>query len=261
MANAAARSRPRSLRWKLGAAGVVLVGVFGLLSVRTTTKQGVNYRVTTKSIPVYAKVIGFLDRHEQYRVLAREIAAGLTTDEAKARAVFEWTHEHIRKTPEGWPVVDDHILHIIIRGYGAGDQATDVFTTLSTYAGVPAFWVPVRINKQAGRWAFAFARIGGRWRMFDVEHYLIFTDGRGGLADVEELLASSELIRLTANNLAPGGIPYQQYMDRLQPFRVPTVLRAEKQMPLPRVAFEIRRACRLVLTTDRGRPDAASDGS
>ena len=239
MTSAAARSR--SLRWKVAAAGVVLVGVVGLLSVRTTTKQGVNYQVVTKSIPAYAKVLGFLDRHEQYRALAREIAAGLTTDEAKARAVFEWTHAHIRKTPEGWPVVDDHILHIIIRGYGVGDQAADVFATLSTYAGVPAFWQPVRINKKAGRWVFAFARIDGRWRMFDVEHHLIFTDGQGGLADVDALLANPDLVRLTAGDLALGGIPYQAYADRLRPFRVPPVLRAEKQMPWPRVVFEARR--------------------
>jgi len=240
---------------------LVVIGMSAVLTSQTTTKQGVNYQVVTKSIPAYAKVIGFLDRHYQYQALAREITAGLTSDEAKARAVFEWTHEHIRTMPEGWPVVDDHILHIIIRGYGMGDQAADVFTTLSTYAGVPAFWRSIRINKQAGRWVFSFARIDGRWRMFDVAHHLIFPDDRGGLADMEELLTHPELIRRTAEDLAPGGIPYQQYVDRLKPFHVPTVLRAEKQMPLPRITFELRRAFHLLPATDRRRPGGAADAS
>ena len=55
-------------------------------------------------------------------------------------AVFDWTARRIQPTPEGWPVVDDHILNIIIRGYGMTDQRADVFATLTTYAGVPAFW-------------------------------------------------------------------------------------------------------------------------
>ena len=54
--------------------------------------------------------------------------------------IFIWTCENIRKQPDGLPVIDDHVWHIIIRGYGEPDQSSDVFTTLCNYAGIRAFY-------------------------------------------------------------------------------------------------------------------------
>ncbi|GEM_PF-6623079 len=82
---------------------IVLLGVGGLLVVglmrSTTTRQGVNFEVRTHAIPVYVKTLSFLDRHYQYRLLAREIIQGHRSDRERALALFTWTRQHIQPTP------------------------------------------------------------------------------------------------------------------------------------------------------------------
>jgi len=206
-----------------------------MASAKATTRQRVNFQPAVREIPRYAKAIAFLHRHVEYALLAREITAGLRTDPERVRAIFAWTREHIRPTPKDWPVVDDHVLHIIIRGHGLEDQAADVFTTLTCYAGIPAFW-------RQGRVVFSFARVEGRWAMFDVANGILFTDEAGQFLDAEELLRHPKRAQAIAGSRAPGDVPYSRHVERLGAFRVPEVLRAEQQMPWPRLVFELRRA-------------------
>lgn len=231
--------RPRRrILWMSLVAALALAGLWGMASSPATTRQGVDFQVSAKPIPLYVKAVDFLHRHSHYRLLAEEITGGLPSDRERVLAVFEWTRQHIRDTPKGWPVVDDHVLDIIIRGHGLDDQMADVFTTLATYAGVPAFWWP-------GSVVLSFARVDGRWRMFDVANGVVFTDAQGRLADVHELLAQPSLIDAAAGGLTAGGQLYAEYArKRLGSFEVPAVLRAEQQMPLPRLACEIRGAAR-----------------
>src|SRR5579862_2383634 len=122
--------RPRRL---LGVALVVLaVGLVGVANVKVTTRQGVNYDVTSRRIPLYLKTLELIDRSVQYQQIADGIARGASTDSDRALRVFDWTRTQIRATPDGWPVVDDHVLNVIIRGYGVSDQQADVFATLAT---------------------------------------------------------------------------------------------------------------------------------
>ena len=219
----------------LGIAAVAGGLAWGVAQLPASTRQGVGYRVSTQRIPLATKALGFLHRDAQYRLLARQVTQGAISERDRVLALFEWTRRAIRKPPRGWPVIDDHILHIIIRGYGQGDQMADVFTTLATYAGVPAFWRP-------GSVALSFARIDGRWAVFDVAGGVVFTDARGQWYDVAQLLAHPELVEQVAGQVAPAGAPTQQYVDALRGFHVPPVLRARLQMPLPRLAYEARRA-------------------
>lgn len=163
-------------------------------------------------------------RDYEYQRLAAELTRGAASEEAKAEELLRWTHAEIRPVPPGWPVVDDHIRHIIIRGYGQPDQMADVFATLATYAGVPAFWRAVRGGPKPGRWIASFVKINGRWTVWDAAGGVAFRDPYGRLMSVEEL--------------------------GLAPLAVPSVLRAEKQMPLRRALFELRRAGKRIL----GRP-------
>lgn len=230
-------------RRKLVVGGVavlcLLLGGAGLAMAPATTKQGVNFRVSSRAIPLYAKALGFLYRDAQYRLLADEATREAQTDEGRAVAVFEWTRQRIRQTPPGWPIVDDHILDIIVRGYGEDDQMADVFATVATYAGLPAFWRVAKVS--GGRLVLAFARVDGRWTMVDVAHGLMFTGAGGRLADVHALIADPTLVRAVAGALAPEGVAYAQYVAQLHPFRVPEVLRAAHQMPWPRLLFEVKR--------------------
>lgn len=220
---------------------LLLAGAVGISTSTVTTRQGLNFQVTTLEIPLYAKVLDFFHRHYQYEALAKQITGGLGSDQERALAIFDWTRRNIRRTPEGWTVVDDHVLNIIIRGHGVGDQMADVFTTLSTYAGVPAFWRILTAPGSGKKLALSFARVEGKWVVFDVKNGLTFRNEQGALASVEEIAADPRLVERTAGTLRYHGIPYRRYFEGFMPPRVPGVLRAEMQMPWPRLIFQSRR--------------------
>jgi hypothetical protein len=218
-------------RRRVAAFGLLLVGI-ALMPVQT--RQGVNYQVTSRRVPLYEKALGFALRDAEYRRVAREITRGLSGEEARAMALFEWTRTHIRPTPSGWPVVDDHILHIMIRGYGEPDQQADVFTTLAAYRGLPAFWKIIRADEGAGKLVLSFVKIEGHWTTWDVHQGVVFRNAAGALAAVEELAHQPELVR-----------PHEPYVAQaLARFSVPEILRARQQMPIPRLWFELTCAWR-----------------
>ena len=193
----------------------VLGGIFlGILAFPATTRQGVDYQMTVHRLPLAGKAAAFLLRHYEYRRLAAEVTHGFATDELKAVTLMEWVQNHIRPIPPGWPVVDDHVLNIIIRGYGTQDQMADVFTVLSTYAGVPAFWKVVRIQKDQEGVVLSFLKIDGQWTIWDAGKGVAFRDETGRLLGVQELIRH---------------------------FEAPDTLRAQKQMPGGRIRFEFQR--------------------
>jgi hypothetical protein len=218
-------------------AGVAL-GVSLASAMPATTRQGVDFAVSTHTIPLSVKTLDFLQRDANYRLLAREITRGRLTDRDRAQAVFAWTRAHIPHTPKGWTVVDDHILHIIIRGHGLDDQQADVFTTLLTYAGVPAFWQIIKTPGTSSHLVLSFARVDGRWAVFDVSNGFVFTHPSGRLAGADELAADPALVSAVSGDLQFGDGPYARYFAPLDTLEVPRPLRARMQMPWPRLVHE-----------------------
>ena len=231
-------------------AGLVLGGLaLGLLVWATahpaTTRQGVDFRVTAHAIPWHIKALEFYLRDAHYRRFAQEITQGCATPEARALAIFQWTREHIRRTPVGWPVIDDHIDHIIIRGYGEDDQMADVFTTLTTYAGMPAFWKIVRARADDHVVVLSLARVDGHWTVWDVRRGFVCRNARGALADVNELRADPTLVTATVGNATYARQPYRLYVeDALTTLTIPAMLRAHQQMPARRLFSEMQQLWR-----------------
>lgn len=218
---------------------LVVVGVISGLLIPVTTRQGVDFVVSAHRLPLYVKALDFVDRDVNSAALARKITAGKTTDEARALTVFEWTRANIRDVPPGFPIVDDHVWNIIIRGYGLADQKADVFTTLATYGGVRAYWI--WLDHDGERLPVSFALIEGRWRVVDVEHGFVFRNRQGELATLDELGAEPSLVRALAGSRIYHGRPYASYFASLATPSAPDVLRAEKQMLWPRALFEAKR--------------------
>ena len=194
---------------------ILLCGAAALLLFPVPTRQGVNFRVTERKIPLFLKGAEFLRRDIEYRRVAAEWSGGARDPGEKAARLFTRTREEIRPTPAGTPILDDHILSIILRGYGEEDQRADVFTTLAAYSGLPAFWKVVRPSPEAPERILSFVRLDDRWTIWDT------AAGSGP----EELDAHPEVS---------------------QPLAVPDFLRAQRQMPLPRAFAETRAACRRV---------------
>ena len=226
---------------------LVLGSLLALLTLPATTRQAVNFQVTTQRIPLVIKGMGFLVRDYEYRELAARLTQNLAAEETKAETLFRWTRAHIQPVPPGYPVVDDHISHIVIRGYGEEDQRADVFTCLSSYAGIPSFWSVLRPGPEAGleeKLILSFCLIEGCWTVWDVARGIAFRERDGSLASVERLAKDPRLVSFNVEGLNHQGRLYADYLLKGLPhFYVPGFTRSQKQMPWPRFLFEVRYLC------------------
>jgi hypothetical protein len=236
--------RRRRLVW-IGALLLVLaVATRAILTLPLTTLQGVDYQVRAHRIPAYVKAIDFVQRHYQHDVLVSRICAGPTAGAGCVLALFDWTHRNIRPTPDGWPVVDDHPINVVIRGHGKSDQIADVFTTLSVYAGVPAFFNFVVEPQRRSALVLSFAHLDGQWVVFDVERHIAFRNRQGELASVDELARDPALVDAQTSGVRPADLPYSAFISKqaLLPFAVPVPVRGVLHQPWPRLKYELRRA-------------------
>jgi hypothetical protein len=217
-------------------AALVIIATVALWPV--TTLSGVNYEVGERRLPLWRKAKEFLDRDREMARLAASVTAASDGYEERSVAVLRWTNRHIRPHPANAQVVDDHVWSIVQRGYGSSDQQADVFTTLLTYAGTPAYWILIGPERPA--LPLSFALIDGKWRVFDVERGIAFRNARGELATPEELAADHGLI---SASMAARGSSTEAYLTWFRGFAPPTppdVLRARMQMPGPRLLFELQ---------------------
>ena len=137
----------------------LLTAMIVLLNIKVTTRQGVNYQVHTIRIPLYLKILDFMDRHYNYKQLVQRIIKNEHDKQERVMKIFSWTYHNIRKQPEELPVVDDHVWHIIVRGYGVSDQSCDVFATLCNYTGIDAFFHSFKEEGKDEKITLSFAKL------------------------------------------------------------------------------------------------------
>jgi hypothetical protein len=220
-------------------AGAVSALVMTVACWPTTRYVGVNFRVSQETLPLWMKAADFIDRDVNLSRTARAVLGGVAGDEAKAAAALAWTRSNIRPVPVGFPVVDDHVWHIIVRGYGPEDQRADVFTTLLAYAGVPAYWMVIGDHRHSV--TLSYARIGGRWRVHDVSAGIAFRNAAGELATPEEIAANHELVRAGAAAAVADVDGYVAAFEGYAAPQPPDALRADLQRPGRRWWHETRK--------------------
>lgn len=222
------------------------MGVFILLNLRVTTKQGVtswegvDYKHYSIQIPLYLKILDFFDRYYNYRELANRIVKGANSDEEKVIKIFTWTHHNIRKVPKELPVVDDHVWHIIVRGYGVQDQSQDVFTALCNISGIDAFFSAVYINDRSGVIILSFVKIEEKWYVFDAYRGVYFTDKQGRLADIDTTKKERLIVTLDEQ----PDIDYAPYLENLPTIKDIGLNRSNLQSPLKRLLYEFKKRIR-----------------
>lgn len=221
-----------------------------LLNVEVNTRQGIDYRVITKEVPLYFKTLGFFYRHFAYKQLIKEIITDGQTDKEKVLAIFEWTHENIREIPEKFPIVDDHISNIIIRGYGTCDQSADVFCMFCEYAGIPAAWVFISPEHEAGKstsiLAVSLVKLKEKWRLFDTYCGNYFLNKNGEIATIDELIANPDLINQAKHKPVIEGYEYTKYFAGLKNVSDKDLWkRGKPQMPIYRLMHEVKRLLKI----------------
>lgn len=218
---------------------IILTVIFFLLNINVTTRQGINYKWRTIMIPLYLKILDFFDRHYNYTQLVKNIVKDAKTDKERVMNIFAWAYANIRKVPDGFPIIDDHVWHIIIRGYGAEDQFSDVFTTLCNYAGVNAFYSCIYTEDKSSKIILSFAKFDNRWLVFDPYRGNYFKNKNGEIADIEEIERKN-----TWNIESLGGKPdidYTAYFDNLPSVKDIGLSRTNIQSPLKRLMYELKK--------------------
>lgn len=202
----------------------VLALLIVIFSIPVETRQGVNFVVTVRKIPLYVKLCGFLYRGYQYKELSRQITTGIESDVDKVMAIYNWTVKNIKRPPKGFTIVDDHIWNIIVRGYGTPDQVADVFTTLASYAGYEAYWEKLQSDKASESLILSFVKINSTWYIFDVYNRRSFISG------------------LARKLSTPYGPTYDDYLKSSDSSKsnLP-IKRPDKQKIIPRLFFELKK--------------------
>jgi hypothetical protein len=227
------------LRWIIIAL-FVLVGVIYILNIKVTTKQGINFQVQTIKIPLYLKALDFFDRHYNYKWTVERIIGDSKTEREKVFKIFEWTYKTIKKNPEGYPIIDDHVWHIIVRGYGAGDQFSDVFTALCNYAGIDAFFDSPYSEDRTSRIILSLVKIGEVWTIFDPYRGVYFKNREGSLASIEDIMKGDWVKEDISKDNDMINVDYTIYFKNLSPIRKMGLKRANTQSPLNRLKYEIK---------------------
>ena len=211
-----------------------------LLNFTVTTRQGKNYEIKVIKMPLYLKLLDFFDRHYNYGFLVKRIVGNSKNKKEAVLKIFEWTNDNLKRSPSGLPSVDDHVWHIIVRGYGEADQFSDVFTTLCNYSGVEAFFNYIQDEARTSRIVLSFVRINDKWIVFDPYFGVYFINKSGALADIRELLAGNWVMV----SISDAKIPernYSNYFSNLKIVKPAGLVRPNIQSPLNRLEYEIKK--------------------
>lgn len=229
---------------KLLAALFLSLLVIGIACWPVTSRVGVNYVVTTQGLTLAEKVVHFLSRHWQTQRLAASVTGSARSSEEKIERILAWVNDHVQPVPPKFPVVDDHPLHILLRGYGSADQRTEAFTLIASYADLPTATVFTRPKGADRPLILALVRWEKSLYPVDVEHNLLFRTASADLADLEDLSEHPEWIKVAAGDLQIDGIPYAAYWQDARSLE-PSFERMKLQRPWARVQAEAEKAFRL----------------
>ncbi|MFH1045756.1 MAG: transglutaminase domain-containing protein [Candidatus Omnitrophota bacterium] len=222
--------------------GLALILGVVILFGASSTRQGVNCVVSEHAIPRWIKITEFLSRHYHYQQLAAEITKGYSNDEEKLTAIVDWTRRNIHQEyPADWPIYDDHVLNIIIRGYGTSDQFLDVCTLFCTYAGLPAAMYQAYHPQTQRAILLAVVKLNGRFILLDPARGNYFRNRAGELASISDIIAEPSIVERAADTTAVRDKPYAEYFSVLTPIEKFRTLRAELQIPGTRISYEIKR--------------------
>lgn len=135
---------------------------------------------------------------------------------------------------------DDHVLNILIRGYGAPDQQAEALAILASYRGLPATAVKLAVEDIHDPVLLTVIRTDRKRVLFDVRNGVVFRRRDGSLADVDDLARDSGLVARAAPGLTIRGVPYERYFATFSRV-VPSFARMELQKPWPRLKAEMRK--------------------
>jgi len=202
-----------------------------VLNIETSTRQGINCKVRVLKIPLYLKISNFLDRHYNYKWLVGRILHDQKEESEKTKEVFHWTVNHIKRQPPELDIVDDHVWHIIVRGYGVEDQQVDVCATLSNYAGLKAFILKLKGSSGTVPNSICLSAVyfDGAWHLCDPYRHITFENRKGKWSTINEIVSGDWEAKSYADlDDTKDSLSYQNYFQSLDAIDFNTLYRGSR---------------------------------
>ena len=223
----------------------LLVGsLFSFLNIIVTTNKGKDHVVTSSELPLYLKLLGFYDRHLNYKWLVKQVTGHLDTHEEKVFRLLQWTHETIHPQPKNLPIMDSHVWDVYIRGYGVSDNFHDLFSTLCNYSGVDAFYERLMFEdrqmfEDSRKYLdITFVRFERGWVAFDPFKGAYFKNRDGNWATIEELKQGNwELVKLPKSEVNESY--YKPFISLIPEITTIGYKRANTQSPSNRLKLQL----------------------
>lgn len=222
---------------------ILIFACIMFFNLEVQTRKGIDYKWQVIKIPLGLKILDFYDRHFNYKFLVKNITKGVKGDQQRVMQVFKWTHLNIKKETPSLPIVDDHVWHTIIRGYGASDQSSDVFVTLCNYAGLKAFYGIVYSKNKDSNIVLSFVELNKKWFVFDPYSGVYFKNREGNLASVSDIINHDyTAIDFFGDRI---NIDYPKYLQNLSDIGDIGFNRANIQSPMRRIIYEVKKWLKL----------------
>jgi hypothetical protein len=217
---------------------LLLGSLFLFLNISVTTNKGKDFVVTRSELPLYLKLLGFYDRHFNYKWLVKQITGHLDTHEEKVFRLLQWTHENIRPQPKNLPIMDSHVWDVYIRGYGVSDNFHDLFSTLCNYSGVDAFYDRLMFEDSRKYIDITFVRVERGWVAFDPFKGAYFKNKDGHWATIEEMKQGDwELVKLPKSEVKESY--YKPFVGLIPEITAIGYKRSNTQSPANRLKLQL----------------------
>lgn len=226
--------------WIIFLAVIFLFGTATIFNTTVTTTQGVNFKVTRLSLPLYLKIINFYDRHLNLKWLAGRITGEIHNKEDKIFKLFTWTHSTIHPKPKTLPVMDDHVWNVYVRRYGISDNFNDLFSTLCNYVGADSFFDRIYINNRNKKMNFSFVHLKRGWVVFEPYNGLYFKNNEGNWSTVEEIKKGDWKLEKISNSILSEK-DVRPFLEKLPDIENSELKRASIQSPLNRLKYQLKK--------------------
>lgn len=216
----------------------VFISSYGILNMEVSIQQGRDFVVSPVKMSLYMKIIDFWTRYNHHKLLVKNITKDCKSDREILEVLFKWTSTNIRPVPHGFPIFDDHVDNIIIRGYGTDDQSADVFTTLITVAGLKGGIYLTKIFPEKYVHAVSIVELNNRLLLFDTYYNLYFLNKDGDIASLDEIRDDIDIVKRVANGFKiEDKYEYVRFFQGLKPVNNLGWTKADMQMPLNRLIY------------------------
>ena len=218
----------------------IVAGIAVLACWPVTTSVGYNYQVRARHLTLFEKTVAFVNRDLEMRRIESEIVGTGGTDEQRVLRMYDWVRNNIHEAPPGFPIVDDHVLNIFVRHYGANDQRAEALAALASYDGLPATAMSIGAESSPRVVQLTIVKLSRGLVPFDVNNAIVFRTPGGARATVADLARDPSIVERASGGLEIEGQSYSAHLRRVGD-SAPSFSRMEEQRFWSRLGIEASR--------------------